>query len=119
MAESRTPDWRELSEAVLVGLQDWRAAHPRATFAELEAEVDQRLNQLRARMLEDLALASRAADWGAAAAAERPPCPDCGAPLQARGRHPRELTVQGDQRVRLSRQYATCPACGAGVFPPR
>jgi hypothetical protein len=111
--------WQELTDSALVGLADWRAAHPQATFAELEAAVDQRLNRLRARMLADLALASPAADWSAAGEGARPRCPDCGAPLQARGRRTRALTVQGDQAVQLSRQYATCPACGAGVFPPR
>src|SRR4051794_24601349 len=58
--------WQELTESALVGLADWRAAHPQATFAEMETEVDQRLNRLRVRMLEDLALASAAADWSAA-----------------------------------------------------
>ena len=30
--------WRELSEQVLGEMQQWRAAHPRATLAEIEAE---------------------------------------------------------------------------------
>jgi len=30
------------------GLQDWRSAHPIATFAEIEVAVDRRLDQLRA-----------------------------------------------------------------------
>ena len=95
--------WRALSEEVLMGMRDWRAAHPRATFAEIEAAVDARLNGLRARMLEDVALATRAAQVGEGCDAERPLCADCGQPLQARGQHTREVTVQGDQRVRLRR----------------
>jgi NADH pyrophosphatase NudC (nudix superfamily) len=110
--------WRRLSEDVLTGLQDWRAAHPRATFAEIEAAVDERLNRLRARMLEDVALASRAAQVAERPAAERPPCPACGQPLQPRGEHTREVTVQGDQTVQLRRDYGVCPACGTGLFPP-
>ncbi len=106
--------WRTLSEEVLSGLQEWRAAHPRATFAEIEAVVDERLNGMRARMLEDLALTRAAAEG----AAERPACPDCGQPLQGRGYQTRTVTVQGDQAVRLRRQDAVCPACRAGVFPP-
>ena len=54
--------WRALSEDVLSGMADWRTAHPRATFAEIEAELETQLARLRARFLEDLALASRAAD---------------------------------------------------------
>lgn len=110
--------WRVLSEEVLTGMQDWRAAHPRATFAEIEAEVESHLGRLRARLLEEVALASRAADLTAVPAAERPPCPACGQPLQPRGQHPRTVTVRGDQPVQLHRSYATCSACGTGLFPP-
>src|SRR5215475_12090785 len=59
--EQAEQQWRTLSEEVMAGLQDWQAAHPRATFAELEAVVDERLNGMRARMLENLALARAAA----------------------------------------------------------
>lgn len=111
--------WRELSEDVLAGMQDWRAAHPRATFAEIEAEVETQLSRLRVRMLEEAALASRAADLAAQPAAERAPCPTCGGGVQLRGRRTRTVTVRGDQAVRLTRHYAVCPACGTGVFPPR
>jgi len=101
----------------MAGLQDWQAAHPRATFAELEAVVDERLNGLRARLLENLALA-RAAAAAAAGEEARPVCPDCGQPLQRRGSQTRTVLVQGEQAVRLHRPYAVCPACGTGVFPP-
>ena len=109
--------WQQLSEEVMTGLRDWRAAHPRATFAEIEAVVDERLNGMRARMLEDLALASAAAE-GAGAEGARPPCPQCGQPMQSRGPQTRTVTIQGDQPVRLRRPYAVCPACGTGRFPP-
>ena len=32
-------EWQALSEEVCSGMADWRAAHPRATFAEIEAAV--------------------------------------------------------------------------------
>ena len=57
--------WRALSDEVLTGMQDWRAAHPQATFAEIEAEVAAHLGRLRAQMVEDAALTSRAAGLGA------------------------------------------------------
>lgn len=114
--EQKEAQWRALSEEVLTGLREWRAAHPRATFAEIEAVVDERLNGMRARMLENLALASAATD-AAGAEEARPPCPQCGQVMQSRGQQTRTVTVQGDQPVRLRRPYVVCPACGAGLFP--
>ena len=57
------PCWRVLSDEVLTGVRDWRTAHPRATFAEIEAAVEERLSGLRAQLLQDVALASAAAAW--------------------------------------------------------
>ena len=110
--------WSQDAASVWTGLADWRAAHPKATFGEIEAALDERLNQVRARVLADLALASTAADLQAASAAERPRCERCGTKLQARGRSDRTLLTQGGAEVRLERSYATCPRCGDGAFPP-
>jgi len=52
--------WRQLSEEVISGMKEWRVQHPRATFQEIEAALDERLARLRARMLQDAALLSRA-----------------------------------------------------------
>ena len=100
------------------GMADWRAAHPKATFSEIEAALDERLNRVRARVLADLALASRAADLQGASAEERPRCARCGTVLQARGQSERGVVTQGGAEVRLVRSYATCPRCGDGSFPP-
>ena len=110
--------WRELSEQVLGELQTWRAAHPRATFAEIEAEAEARVVRLRARLVEEAALASPMRDWTEEEPGERPGCPTCGQPLQARGLDTRRLTVPGEQTVVLRRRYGTCPACGTGLCPP-
>jgi hypothetical protein len=40
--------WRELSAAVITGMAEWRAQHPRATLQESEAALDERLAPLRA-----------------------------------------------------------------------
>lgn len=106
--------WREEAEAIATGLAEWRAQHPRATFGEIEAALDARLDGMRARLLEDLALASRATD----ASGEGAVCPECGGRLEKRGAHERQVVTQGDRVVRLRREYATCSACGAGLFPP-
>ena len=110
--------WAGDAEAVWSGTADWRAAHPKATFSELEAALDERLNQVRARVLADLAMASPAADLQAVTNAERPRCDRCGRMLQARGVSDRTLLTQGGAEVRLRRTYATCPQCGDGSFPP-
>ena len=57
----------------------------RRRLREIEAAVDEHLAAVRARMLQDAALASAAADLRALPAAERPACPDCGRRLEARG----------------------------------
>ncbi|HEV8636292.1 MAG TPA: hypothetical protein VG370_18880 [Chloroflexota bacterium] len=107
------------TEAVLTGMKEWRLQHPTATLAEMEAAVDERLAPVRARMLERLALASRAADLAGRPAGERARCPDCGQELRPRGKKTRTVVTQGGQELRLERDYAVCPACGAAVFPPR
>lgn len=111
-------NWERLIEDILTGMRDWRTAHPKATFAEIEAAVDERLNRVRARMLEEAALTSRSADLTAATAGERPVCPHCGRRMKARGQQERTLTVRGGQEVCLQRSYTTCSACGTGLFPP-
>ena len=110
--------WGREAASVWTGMADWRAAHPKATFSEIEAALDERLNRVRARVLADLALASAAADLQAASAEERPRCEACGVALQARGQSERGVVTQGGAEVRLVRSYATCPRCGDGTFPP-
>lgn len=113
--------WPATAETVLTGREEWRLQHPTATFAEIEAELDERLAGLRARMLEDLALASRARTVAGRAGAtgdERVACARCGGRLIGQGAHSRTLRTQRDKPVRLQRDYARCSACGAELFPP-
>jgi hypothetical protein len=110
--------WHAEAGEILTGLKDWRFQHPRASLAQIEAAVDERLAGLRARLVERLALASRAADLSGRPARERARCADCGAELRPRGKKTRAVLTQGGQELRLERDYAVCPACGAGLFPP-
>lgn len=110
--------WHEMAEEVISGMKAWRMQHPKATFREIEQALDERLAKMRARMLQDAALASAAADIKGAQEDERPSCPECGAPLEGRGTAVRELTTQHNQMVKLTRSYGVCPQCGAGLFPP-
>lgn len=110
--------WRELSEEVFTGMAEWRVQHPRATFSAIEAALDERLATVRARMLQDVALASAAANLTSTGAAERPRCPECGHVLEAHGQEERTLRTTYERPVTLRRSYARCPACGVGLFPP-
>jgi hypothetical protein len=110
--------WRAWSEEVFTGMAEWRVQHPRATLSEIEAALDERLASVRARMLQDVALASAATDLSGQAEDERARCPACGHALEARGQEERTLRTTYDQLVRLRRSYAHCPACGVGHFPP-
>ena len=93
-----------LSAEVIVGLKEWRVQHPQATLQEMEAAVDERLAQLRARMLQDLALARQAADLRQASVQERPVCPTCGGAVEPRGPHERHLTTHQGHTLTLKRR---------------
>jgi hypothetical protein len=109
-------EWARLTAQALAEMGDWRAAHPRATLAEIEREVDARLATARAKLLEAAAVADPAG--GPARGAEPPRCPDCGAALVVEGPRTRRLRTAHEREIALTRVYARCPACGAGVFPP-
>ncbi len=114
----------EQMQQVSAGLQDvlelrqWRKAHPKATWAEIEAAVDERINQLRAQLIQDLAQMGETEDWSRMPEEERPKCATCGKPLWARGEQARWVQTNGGEAVKLTRPYGTCPACGVGFFPP-
>lgn len=112
-------DWQRLSEQKLTDIKEWRRAHPKATFREIEDEVHSRMGRLEAQVLQDTAQESRSREWSGASEQERPLCPICRTPLQARGKRSRSLQAAGGQNVTLSRSYGTCPVCGGGLFPLR
>lgn len=111
-----TEEWSKLAGEALSGMADWRQAHPKATLAEIEEESDRCLAELRARMIQDAAQASAAAEMDAEV--ERPLCPTCGVGLVKNGKRQRRLTTRHEQLLRLERQHLVCPQCGAGFFPP-
>jgi ribosomal protein S27AE len=110
--------WHQEAEAVMTGMREWRLQHPKATFREIETAVDEKLSGMRARLLEDLALASRAADLQDKQLGEHPRCPECGQVLESQGKQDRTVITHGGGEVHLRRDYARCPACGAGLYPP-
>jgi YgiT-type zinc finger domain-containing protein len=107
--------WDGLSDEIMDGVAEWRGQHPKATLREIEAEIDQRLSELRARMISDTANASASASWQAA---EGVICPECGAKLIKKGKKKRILLTREGRQIELERDYGVCLACGQGIFPP-
>lgn len=107
-----------MAEEAMAGMKEWRLAHPKATLSEIEAALDERLEKVRARMLQDAAQVSEAADLAGAGRGEGAKCPECGEELQDQGQETRELTTKGGQKIALRRSYGLCPRCGARLFPP-
>ncbi len=114
-AEAR---WRALTEGAATEVREWRRQHPKATFREIEAALDERLAWVHARMLEDAAQLSPTAEATAEAGPLPVTCPDCGRPLERRGSHTRQLVTDHDHVIELHRPYAFCPQCQKGFSPP-
>jgi DNA-directed RNA polymerase subunit RPC12/RpoP len=96
--------------ALAADLRRWRRAHPDATLTEIEQALDARLDAARAGLLAEVA--GDIPD-------EEERCPECGERLARRGTRTRTLRTRGDVPLELTRAYLRCPACGAGVSPPR
>jgi hypothetical protein len=111
--------WHQLTQEVMTGICDWRVQHPTATLREIETELDVRLQRMRARMLEDLALQSAATSWADSPVHQHPTCPACSTALVDHGPHRRSLHTHGGQQLTLDRSYGVCPVCETGLFPPR
>jgi ribosomal protein S27AE len=110
--------WQAGYQRAMEQVQTWRRAHPRATFAEIEAALDAQLRALRAEMLTDLVASDAAGQVAGRPTQERPGCPECGAAVVSLGQRTRQVLVDGDHPVAVSRAYTRCPRCGAGHFPP-
>ncbi len=115
----RSAHMQEVSAGLqdVLGMTQWREAHPRATLREIEAAVDAQMNQLRAQLIQDLVHMGEGEGWNEAAPEDRPRCERCGTALVARGKQTRFLQTNGGEAIKLERRYATCPQCGQGIFP--
>lgn len=101
-----------MSEAEITeALRQWRAAHPQASWDEIEAEVQRQLAGLQAAWMAQLAGATRAGETV-------PTCPECGVAMRPCGQRTRQMLTRMGRTVPLERPYYVCPACGTGVFPP-
>ncbi|MEO8973717.1 MAG: hypothetical protein ABI406_19170 [Ktedonobacteraceae bacterium] len=73
----------------VLGMTQWRTEHPHATLREIEEAVDQRMNELRAQLIQDVAQLGTTDAWNQRSEAERPQCATCGKVLVARGKQTR------------------------------
>ena len=102
----------------VLGMTQWRKEHPKATWAEIEAAVDQQINQLRAQLIQDVVQMGESEPWSQQPEEDRPSCATCGKPLWGRGEQTRFIQTTGGEAVKVTRTYGACPACGVGFFPP-
>jgi hypothetical protein len=100
---------------IISGMKEWRAQNPKATFLEIERETMKRLAGLQARLIGEMAESSEMAEWEEG---KEPRCLECGAVMKAAGKHKRKLQASGGGEVEIEREYAECPECGMGIFPP-
>ena len=70
--------WRAFFQEASDTVSSWREAHPRATFTEIENNVDEQLAQLRRKMVQDLVAESKLVNIKELPQPERPRCPACG-----------------------------------------
>jgi len=89
----------------VLGITHWRKEHPKATWAEIEAVVDERMNHLRAQVLQEVVQMGETQEWSQKPEGERPTCATCGKPLAARGKQIRFLQTTGGEAVKLTTPY--------------
>jgi hypothetical protein len=101
----------------VLGITQWRKEHPKATWAEIEAAIDEQINQVRAQLIQDGVQMGESEDWSEMPEEERPRCATCGKPWWTRGKQTRYLQTNGGEAVKLTRTYGLCPQCEVGFFP--
>ena len=123
-AKKNTRERSEQIRQVSAGLQDvlgmtqWRKEHPKATWAEIEAAVDERINQLRAQMIQDVVQMGKTEDWSQQPEEERPRCATCGKPLSARGEQTRFAPNDGRGSGQADAHVWHLPPVWGRLFSP-
>src|SRR5258708_29941637 len=79
----------------VLGMTQWRKEHPHATWAEIEAAVDEQINQLRAQLIQELVQMGGAEGGSQKPAEGRPKGGTGGKPLGGRGRQARFIQTTG------------------------
>src|SRR5260221_5142987 len=101
----RSPQMQQVSAGLrdVLGMTQWRKEHPKATWAEIEAAVDERINQLRAQLIQEEVQMGETEEWSQRQEEERPRCATCGHPLSARGEQTRFILTNRGAAAKLTR----------------
>jgi rubrerythrin len=110
---------RDLSEEILVDMDNWQESNQDATFLEIEEKSRELVSRLEAALVEKVVLEREEESWKDTEEGKRPTCPTCRVPLVSRGKRMRILQGEQGKEIKLKRTYGTCPNCGAGFFPSR
>src|SRR5262245_51593920 len=112
----RSPQMQQVSAGLrdALGMTQWRKEHPKAPFREIEEAVDERVNQLRAQLIQDGVPMGETEAWDQRRDAERRKCATCGQALSGRGEQTRWIQTTGGEAIKLTRTYGTCPEGGEG-----
>ncbi len=95
----------------IAGMRAWRAAHPTATFAEIEREATRQVASLRAALIAT-ALEHDISDVA-------PTCEACARSMLRAGTRTRTVITDQQERITVTGQRYRCSACGAELSPPR
>jgi hypothetical protein len=116
----RSPQMQQVSAGLrdVLGMTQWRKEHPKATWAEIEAAVDERINQLRAQLIQDVVRMGETEEWSQKPEAERPRCATCGKPLLARGEQTRLPANQWRRNRPADAHVWSLPDLWGGLFSP-
>src|SRR5258707_13152225 len=96
----------------VLGMTQWRKEHPHATWAEIEAAVDEKINQVRAQLIQELVQMGETEEWSQKPEEERPRWATCGKPLVARGEQTRFIQTTGGEAGKQMPAHGRCPARG-------
>jgi len=110
---------RDLSEEILVDMDNWNKVNPDATFLEIEEKARELASKLEVALIQNSANEREESNWKDRDEKERPICPHCKILMNSRGKHTRVLQGAQGREIQLKRSYGTCPKCGVGFFPPR
>ncbi len=109
---------QEMFDAIITGMREWRASHPKATMREIEIEARERVSRLEAHLIEESALLGQANEWAGKPPEERPRCVNCGEALVVRGKQKRRLQATRGREVVLERTGVNLSELPDRVFPP-
>jgi uncharacterized protein with PIN domain len=109
--EQRQAELQAKATELITRLLDWTDQTDKPDLTQIEDEVLALRAELGESMLQTILTAQEAKQPAAV-----PNCPQCGQPLEDKGRRPRQ-TISRVGAVTLSREYYYCPTCERGFFP--